>query len=98
MDTNKMTDPLAGTTASPKQDAASEWSPSKDDQAAQLKAMKADLENLRQTVTAIASSARHVAAARVEYTVADIEETLKRNVFLSVGLAAAIGYVWGRTR
>lgn len=68
------------------------------DHAAQLELVRAEIENLRQSVATIAATAKSLAAEGVEVTVADLEETLKRNVFLSVGIAAFVGYVWGRTR
>jgi ElaB/YqjD/DUF883 family membrane-anchored ribosome-binding protein len=64
----------------------------------QLQTLKSELENLKQSVAAIASMARGAASEKVDVTVADVEETLKRNVFASVGIAAFIGYLWGRTR
>jgi len=64
----------------------------------QLKALKAELENLKHSVATIATTARGVATEKVDLTVADVEEALKRNVFASVGIAALVGYLWGRTR
>ncbi|UVC10510.1 hypothetical protein IHQ71_07915 [Rhizobium sp. TH2] len=64
----------------------------------QLKALKAELENLKHSVATIATTARGVASEKVDVTVADVEEALKRNVFASVGIAALVGYLWGRTR
>lgn len=64
----------------------------------QLQSLKAELEKLRQSVAAIAAAARGVATEKMDVTITDVEEALKRNVFASVGIAALIGYVWGRTR
>lgn len=64
----------------------------------QLKALKVELENLKHSVATIATTARGVATEKVDVTVADVEEALKRNVFASVGIAAFVGYLWGRTR
>lgn len=64
----------------------------------QLKALKAELENLKHSLATIATTARGVATEKVDVTVADVEEALKRNVFASVGIAALVGYLWGRTR
>lgn len=64
----------------------------------QLKALKAELENLKQSVATIATTAQGLATEKVDVTIADVEEALKRNVFASVGIAVLIGYVWGRTR
>jgi hypothetical protein len=65
---------------------------------AQLESLKAEIENLRRSVAAIAANAKSFGADRIELTIADVEETLKRNVFMSVGIAALVGYVWGRIR
>jgi hypothetical protein len=64
----------------------------------QLKALKTELENLKHSVATIATTARGVATEKVDLTVADVEEALKRNVFASLGIAALVGYLWGRTR
>lgn len=64
----------------------------------QLKALKAELKSLKHSVAMITTTARGVATKKVDMTVADIEEGLKRNVFASVGIAALVGYLWGRTR
>lgn len=67
-------------------------------QAAQIEALKAELESLRQSVAAMTSQARNVAGMGVHVAVDDVEGMLKRNVFASVGIAALIGYVWGKIR
>jgi ElaB/YqjD/DUF883 family membrane-anchored ribosome-binding protein len=64
----------------------------------QLEALKVELENIKQSVAKIAATARGVATEKVDVTVADVEEALRKNVFASVGVAALIGYLWGRTR
>jgi ElaB/YqjD/DUF883 family membrane-anchored ribosome-binding protein len=64
----------------------------------QLEALKTELEQLKQSVATIATTARGVASEKVDVTIADLEEALKRNVFASIGIAALVGYVWGRTR
>jgi hypothetical protein len=65
---------------------------------AQLESLKTEIENLRRSVAAIAANAKSFGADKIELTIADVEETLKRNVFMSVGIAALIGYAWGRIR
>jgi prefoldin subunit 5 len=79
-------------------DPASKRSESQELAAAQLEELTAELERLKESVAAVASTARGFAATRVETTIADVEEALKRNVFISVGTAFFIGYVWGRSR
>jgi ElaB/YqjD/DUF883 family membrane-anchored ribosome-binding protein len=64
----------------------------------QLEALKVELENIKQSVAKIAATARGVATEKVDVTIADVEEALRKNVFASVGVAALIGYLWGRTR
>lgn len=65
---------------------------------AQLESFKAEIENLRQSVAAIAAIAKSFGADKIELTIADVEETLNRNVFISVGIAALIGFASGRIR
>jgi ElaB/YqjD/DUF883 family membrane-anchored ribosome-binding protein len=64
----------------------------------QLQALKFELEKLKQSVATIAATARGVASEKVDVTIDDVEEALKKNVFASVGIAALVGYFWGRTR
>lgn len=64
----------------------------------QLQALASELETLKQSVMKIAQTARAAATDQVDVTIADIEKTLTRNVFASVGIAALIGYLWGRSR
>ena len=63
-----------------------------------VKDLAAEMETLRLQLAEIALTAREVANKKVDVTVADIEETLTRNVFASVGIAALAGYLWGRLR
>ena len=67
-----------------------------DDQAAQIGALKSELESLKESVAAISATARSLASTSVNVAAADIEDVLKRNVFASLGTAAFISYVWGR--
>lgn len=64
----------------------------------QLQALKSELETLKKAVSSIATTARGLAAEKVDVTIADVEGALKTNVFASVGIAALVGYLWGRTR
>ena len=72
--------------------------PPKVAQAEQLAALWAEIEILRQSIAAVAADTKNLATERAEVTVSRVEEALSRNVFLSVGLAALLGYIWGRTR
>jgi len=67
-------------------------------QGEQVDAIKHEIARLRETVATIASRASELATAKAETTMTDVEDALKRNVFMSVGVALAIGYVWGRSR
>lgn len=64
----------------------------------QLQALKSELEKLRQSVASISATARGMVTEKVDVTIADVEETLKRNVFASVGIAALLGYLWSKIR
>jgi hypothetical protein len=64
----------------------------------QLQALRTELEHIKQSVATIATTATGLASEKVDVTMADLEEALKRNVFASIGIAALVGYVWGRTR
>jgi ElaB/YqjD/DUF883 family membrane-anchored ribosome-binding protein len=68
------------------------------DQAAQLEALRAEIASLKESVSSLASAAKTVASTSFNNMAAEAEVVLKRNVFASVGIAAFIGYVWGRTR
>jgi hypothetical protein len=50
------------------------------------------------SASGIANKTPTLATEKVDMTVADVEEALKRNVFASVGIAALVGYLWGRAR
>ena len=72
--------------------------PSPAKQADQIDTLKSELETLKTSVATVTAQARHLAGTSVSVAVADAEEVLKRNVFASVAIAAAVGYLWGRTR
>ena len=69
-----------------------------DEQSAQLATLRADIETLKESISVIASTAKNLASASVEDALSDAQDVLKRNVFASVGIAALMGYLWGRTR
>ena len=67
------------------------------DQKEQIAALKTELERLRESVQQIASGTRQIASAEFKELTSAAEERLKQNVFLSVGIAAVVGYLWGRS-
>lgn len=69
-----------------------------DDQAAQVQALRAELETLKASVASVTATARELARTSATGMAVDAEEYLQRNVFASVGIAAFVGYLWGRTR
>jgi ElaB/YqjD/DUF883 family membrane-anchored ribosome-binding protein len=69
-----------------------------EDQAAQIAALKAEIESLSKSVNTIATTAKGLAVTSIDAAVDDAEQMLKRNVFAAVGTAAFLGYLWGRTR
>jgi ElaB/YqjD/DUF883 family membrane-anchored ribosome-binding protein len=69
-----------------------------EEQAAQVEALRAELETLKASAASITATERGLASTSANTMAAEAEEYLKRNVFASVGIAAFIGYLWGRTR
>ena len=69
-----------------------------EDRADQIKALKVELESLKESVAAISSTAKSLVGTGANLAMDDAEEILKRNVFASVGIAAFIGYLWGKVR
>lgn len=68
------------------------------DAAQQIEAIKTELERLKQSIATIASRTSNLAANQAEVTISEVEEALRRNVFISVGAALLLGYFWGRSR
>ena len=64
----------------------------------ELEALRAEVDRLRGSLQEIASSSRRLASAEFDELKTAAEEKLKQNVFLSVGVAALVGYLWGRSR
>jgi len=93
-ESNVTTRPLVSATGEPLRNDPSMG----DEQSAQLAALKREIETLKESISVIASTAKSLAGTSFDSTVNDTEEILKRNVFASVGIAAVIGYLWGRTR
>lgn len=69
-----------------------------EEQAAQVEALRQELETLKASVASITATARGLASTSANAMAAEAEEYLKRNVFASVSVAAFIGFLWGRTR
>jgi len=67
-------------------------------QSEQIAALRSEVERLRDSIQQIASGSSQLASAEFRELTNAAEERLKRNVFLSVGMAALVGYLWGRTR
>ena len=63
----------------------------------QLAALKLEMDRLRESLQQIASGTSQIASAEFRELTAAAEEKLKQNVFISVGVAAFLGYVWGRS-
>jgi ElaB/YqjD/DUF883 family membrane-anchored ribosome-binding protein len=68
------------------------------DTSQELEALRSEIDRLRNSIQEIASSSKRLATAEFDELKASAEEKLKQNVFLSVGVAAVVGYFWGRTR
>lgn len=58
--------------------------------------LRAEIDRLRASIQEIASSSKRLATAELDELKTAAEETLKQNVFLSVGVAAMVGYLWGK--
>jgi ElaB/YqjD/DUF883 family membrane-anchored ribosome-binding protein len=68
------------------------------DASQELDALRAEIDRLRASIHEIASSSKRLATAEFDELKTAAEEKLNQNVFLSVGVAALVGYLWGRTR
>jgi ElaB/YqjD/DUF883 family membrane-anchored ribosome-binding protein len=64
----------------------------------EIAALRAEIDRLRGSIHEIASGSKRLVSAEVTEFRAIAEDKLKQNVFLSVGVAAFVGYLWGRTR
>ena len=68
------------------------------DTSRELEALRAEIDRLRASIHEIASGSKRIATAEWDELKAAAEMKLTQNVFLSVGVAALAGYLWGRTR
>lgn len=75
--------------------ATGEFAPDSDQEIA---ALRAETDRLRGSIHEIASGSKRLVSAEFAEFSAAAEDKLKQNVFLSVGVAAFVGYLWGRTR
>jgi ElaB/YqjD/DUF883 family membrane-anchored ribosome-binding protein len=67
------------------------------DQSEQIAALRAEIERLTESVRQVAAGTSEIATAEFKELAAAAERKLKQNVFVSVGVAAALGYLWGRS-
>ena len=68
------------------------------DSSQQIEALRAEIDRLQDSIREIASGSKRLATTEFDELKAAAEEKLRENVFLSVGIAALVGYLWGRAR
>lgn len=66
-----------------------------DDLAAQIEAIRADMQNLTSTVSRIAGKQMNRAQDKAMETKQDAEEAIKRNPLQAVAIAAGLGFLFG---
>ena len=64
----------------------------------QIAALKTEIERLRESIQQIASGSSQLAASEFRAATHTLEQRIQENAFLSVGIAAFLGFVWGRFR
>jgi ElaB/YqjD/DUF883 family membrane-anchored ribosome-binding protein len=69
-----------------------------DTQNKQIEDLQAEVKRLQSSIQGIAASSSKIVSREVDDAVSDIESKLKENVFLSIGVAAFVGFVWGKIR
>jgi ElaB/YqjD/DUF883 family membrane-anchored ribosome-binding protein len=62
---------------------------------AQIDAIRADMQNLTQTVTNIANKQMNRAQDKARETAAEAEEAIKRNPLQAIAIAAGLGFLFG---
>ena len=62
----------------------------------ELHALRAEIARLQESIQQIVSSSKRIANAEYSDLRDATEAKLKENVFLSIGIAAFVGYLWGR--
>ena len=63
--------------------------------AAQIEAIRADMQNLTSTVSRIANTQMGRAQEKAMETAQDAQETIKRNPLQAVAIAAGLGFLFG---
>lgn len=63
--------------------------------AAQIDAIRADMQNLTSTVSRIANTQMGRAQEKAMETAQDAQETIKRNPLQAVAIAAGLGFLFG---
>lgn len=66
-----------------------------DDLAAQLDAIRADMQNLTSTVSRIAGKQMNRAQGKAMETAQEAEDAIKRNPLQAVAIAAGLGFLFG---
>jgi ElaB/YqjD/DUF883 family membrane-anchored ribosome-binding protein len=66
-----------------------------EDLAAQIDAIRADMQNLTSTVSRIAGKQMNRAQGKATETAQEAEEAIKRNPLQAVAIAAGLGFLFG---
>jgi len=66
-----------------------------DDLAAQIEAIRADMQNLTSTVSRIGSAQMNRAQDKAKETAQEAQEAIKRNPLQAVAIAAGLGFLFG---
>jgi len=64
----------------------------------ELEALKAEVARLRESASEIGSATVRVAKAQASDVLVDLKQRIRSKPLPAVGIAAAIGFVWGMTR
>jgi len=66
-----------------------------EDLAAQMEAIRADMQNLTSTVSRIAGKQMNRAQGKAKETAQEAEDAIKRNPLQAVAIAAGLGFLFG---
>lgn len=66
-----------------------------DDLAAQIEAIRTDMQNLTSTVSRIGTSQMNRAQDKAKETAQEAQEAIKRNPLQAVAIAAGLGFLFG---
>ena len=69
--------------------------PDTDDLAAQIDAIRADMQNLTSTVSRIGTAQMNRAQDKAKETAQEAQEAIKRNPLQAVAIAAGLGFLFG---